>query len=102
MKTKMISRGRAGHSVWLTLILGIALFGLVACATTNSAADNGATGGKSGSDLWAERCSFCHNLRSPASLSDVQWNVAVRHMRERAQLTGEEETKIRTFLQAGN
>ena len=57
---------------------------------------------RSGSEMWAERCSQCHNLRSPASLSDAQWNAAVTHMRIRAYLTGEEEAKIRAFLQAGN
>ena len=58
--------------------------------------------GKIGAQLWAEHCNRCHNYRSPASLDDVQWGVAARHMRVRANLTGAEERAILEFLRAGN
>lgn len=58
--------------------------------------------GRSGAQLWAENCARCHNLRSPASLSDAEWAVAAHHMRIRANLTAEEHTKILEFLQSAN
>jgi hypothetical protein len=56
----------------------------------------------SGSELWAQNCGLCHNTRDPKDYSDAQWSVAVMHMRIQARLTGEEERKIRQFLQASN
>ncbi len=57
---------------------------------------------KSGNQLWAENCTRCHNNRSPAAYSDAQWEVAMHHMRIRANLTAEEHTKILEFLQSAN
>ncbi|GBD87361.1 hypothetical protein BMS3Abin03_01293 [bacterium BMS3Abin03] len=57
---------------------------------------------KPGAMLWAENCGRCHNLRPPSSLTDEQWDVAVLHMRTRANLTEEEAKKIVEFLKAGN
>ena len=58
--------------------------------------------GKSGTQLWSENCTRCHNDRSPASYNDAQWEVAMHHMRIRANLTAEEHTKILEFLQSAN
>lgn len=57
---------------------------------------------KSGNQLWAENCTRCHNNRSPAAYSDAHWEVAMHHMRIRANLTAEEHTKILEFLQSAN
>jgi cytochrome c5 len=57
---------------------------------------------KSGSQLWAETCSRCHNFRPPQYYSDAQWDLIVHHMRLRANLTGGEARKITEFLQASN
>jgi hypothetical protein len=57
---------------------------------------------KSGTELWAENCGRCHNVRSPSSYSGNQWAVIMQHMRMRANLTGEEERTILTLLQAGS
>ncbi|SRR5258707_2698057 len=57
---------------------------------------------KSGAQLWGERCGFCHNVRSPTSFSDAQWEVATLHMRVRANLTGEERRKILEFLKSAD
>ncbi len=57
---------------------------------------------KTGAELWAQWCNRCHNFRSPASLSDSQWNVVLMHMRVRANLTGGEQRAILEYLQAGN
>lgn len=81
------------------LILGCAAnkqSGEVAAGTTPSAAE------KSGAQLWAENCVRCHNIRSPSSYSSAQWEVAMMHMRVRANLTPEEHKKILEFLKSGS
>jgi cytochrome c5 len=57
---------------------------------------------KGGSQLWAENCTRCHNVRPPDYYSDAQWSVITHHMRLRANLTGEETRKITQFLQSAN
>ena len=83
------------------LRLGLAIAaasGLLAagCATTKTTAT--AAVEKSGAQLWADNCQRCHNFRSPTSLSPMQWEVAMLHMRDRANLTREEHEKILAFL----
>ena len=58
--------------------------------------------GKGGAQLWAESCVRCHNVRSPSIYSDAEWDVAMHHMRIRANLTAEESTKILEFLKSAN
>jgi len=53
-------------------------------------------------ELWAQNCERCHNYRSPTSLSDSEWDVAMLHMRHQARLTAEEYTEILKFLKASN
>ena len=82
----------------LTWLIGCATnkqSGEVATGTTPSAAE------KSGAQLWAETCVRCHNIRSPSSLSPAQWEVAMMHMRIRANLTPEQQKKILEFLKSG-
>jgi hypothetical protein len=67
---------------------------------TGTAASNG-TPEKGGAQLWAENCQRCHNTRSPSSYNDAQWEVAMMHMRVRANLTPEEHKKILEFLKQG-
>ena len=57
---------------------------------------------KGSAQLWAENCSRCHNVRSPASYSDAQWEVVGMHMRVRGYLTGEEQRRIVDFLKSAN
>ena len=70
------------------------------CASTNASAT--ADTGKGGAQLWGDNCASCHNTRSPSAYSDAEWDVAMQHMRVRANLTGEEHRKILEFLKAGN
>ena len=94
----------------LMLPAAAAALGLAAgCSEGSSAAppggenaQAGATPEKSGAELWAENCNRCHNVRPPPSFSDAQWQVIVHHMRERANLTGEEARAITVFLQSAN
>ena len=69
-------------------------------ATTGTS--TAATTGKMGAQLWAENCIRCHNIRSPGSLSDAQWDVALLHMRVRANLTAEEHRKILAFMKTAH
>lgn len=57
---------------------------------------------KGGAQLWGENCGRCHNVRSPSSYSDAEWDVAMHHMRIRANLTAEEHNKILEFLKSAN
>jgi hypothetical protein len=74
---------------------------LISCSTTGQSGEVAAGTGKSGAQLWAENCIRCHNIRSPTSLSPAQWEVALMHMRVRANLTPEEHKKILEFLKSG-
>ncbi|HTL56688.1 MAG TPA: hypothetical protein VL361_13470 [Candidatus Limnocylindrales bacterium] len=70
-------------------------------ASTNSVATtSAATAG--GAELWARNCGHCHNIRSPSSYSNAQWEVAVMHMRIRANLTADEHKKILAFLKSAH
>ncbi len=57
---------------------------------------------KGSSQLWQENCMRCHNMRSPTSYSDKEWEIAMHHMRVRAALTAEEQRRILEYLQASN
>jgi hypothetical protein len=57
---------------------------------------------KGAAQLWAENCTRCHNSRDAGSYSDSQWEVAMHHMRIRANLTAEEHKRILEFLKASN
>lgn len=67
-------------------------------AAATAPSDNG----KGGSQLWGENCIRCHNVRSPSSYSDAEWEVAMHHMRIRANLTAEEHKRILEFLKSAN
>lgn len=58
--------------------------------------------GKSGAQLWSEQCQRCHNVRSPSSYSPAQWEVAMLHMRVRANLTPAQHQTILEFLKSAN
>lgn len=92
------------------LSAGISLFA-VGCSVANTPRSTSSTkpgvapapvAAKGGAELWADTCGHCHNLRSPTSYSDAQWDVAVHDMRARANLTGEEQRKIVEFLKSAN
>jgi len=57
---------------------------------------------KSGVKLWADNCTRCHNMRLPDSYSDAQWEIAVLHMRVRANLAAEDARAITEYLKSAN
>lgn len=87
----------------IAICVGAGILIVTSCSTTNqgSAGASPAGTGKSGTQLWADNCQRCHNTRSPSSYNDVQWEVAMMHMRVRANLTPEEHKKILEFLKQG-
>ena len=70
---------------------------ICSCAITNDIAAL-----KAGAQLWGENCLRCHNTPSPETFSDTEWDVAVMHMRVRANLTEDEAVKIAEFLKTAN
>jgi nitrate/TMAO reductase-like tetraheme cytochrome c subunit len=81
----------AGLAVAVILIL-------LGCSSSQTSSESS----KGSAQLWSENCGRCHNLRNPTSYSDVQWEVAMHHMRVRADLTAVEQHKILEFLEASN
>ena len=71
-------------------------------ATKNQTAAEAKSSGKGGAQLWTENCIRCHNIRSPSTYSDAEWEVSMHHMRIRANLTAEEHKKILQFLKSAN
>ena len=97
-----------GYSLAALAALIASLSFPVCSATAGDKTTSAATGvapapvGKSGAQLWAEQCQRCHNVRSPSSYSSAQWDVAMLHMRVRANLTPEQHQKILEFLKSAN
>jgi len=84
-------------------LLSMAGLLLVGCASTLAPVTSpGGVASKGGAQLWAESCVRCHNVRSPSIYSDAEWDVAMHHMRIRANLTAAESTKILEFLKSAN
>ena len=101
-KTSKAFAGTAGHA------LAAVGFMLAGCSTSNGTTPAKAAGQKptvtaqSGATLWAQNCGHCHNIRSPDSYSDAQWEVAALHMRVRANLKAEEHKLILAFLKSAH
>ena len=90
----------------LLSITGLYLAGCTSTPTEHdgqkAATGSAMSAGKGGAQLWAESCVRCHNVRSPSIYSDAEWDVAMHHMRIRANLSAEESTKILEFLKSAN
>ena len=98
---------------WLTgaTATALATLGLLlaGCSTTAPGTGAGAASPQkntattqTGAQLWALNCGHCHNIRSPSSYSDAQWDVVMLHMRVRANLTAEEHQQILAFLKSAH
>ena len=91
----------------LASLCGVGLL-LAACSTTPDGSASQMNNlratsiSKGASQLWAENCVRCHNVRSPSVYSDAEWDVAMHHMRIRANLTADESMKILEFLKSAN
>ena len=90
MKTKILIPAIAFAIYFPTLFLN-------SCSTTNNIIS-----AKTGAQLWGENCQRCHNTPDPVTYTDDQWEAVSMHMQIRANLTQDEITKIREFLQSAN
>jgi mono/diheme cytochrome c family protein len=104
MKTTSLNRMLPG-------LLPIVVTGLIlaGCASPESKSDSKiksaaepASGSVAGAQMWAQNCGHCHNIRSPSSYSDAQWDVVMLHMRIRANLTPKEHQAILAFLKSAH
>ena len=96
--------------------IGLAIVALLVPGCSTATPPKGETGdgaGKSsvaaapaaqsgGAELWGRNCGHCHNIRSPSSYSDAQWEVVMLHMRVRANLTADEHKQILAFLKSAH
>ena len=100
MRTRMIAMSLAAGM----LSVGAIVTGGCATTPTASATTRPASlaAEKSGAQLWTDNCMRCHNLRGPETYSAMQWEVAMHHMRLRANLTGQETRKITEFLKSAS
>lgn len=94
-------------NISLKIITGIALVILIATACSPVAMLqkldwNQTQPRKTGVQLWAENCSRCHNPRAIDSYSDAEWDVAMLHMRIRANLAAEDARAITEYLKSAN
>jgi len=71
-------------------------------ADSNGEVKTESNGGLSGEELWSNNCQRCHNLRSPAMQTPVQWQIIVHHMRVRANITGSDARAIADFLKSAS
>lgn len=55
-----------------------------------------------GAQAWADNCGQCHNIRDPKEFSARSWDVFVKHMRVRANISGDTADDIAAFLRASN
>ncbi len=89
-------KNKISKILFVSLVVLFISIVVVACASNISNSE------KPGALLWGENCGRCHNVRPPSNLTDSEWDVAVMHMRTRANLTETEAEKIAAFLKAAN
>ena len=96
---QIIWRGVGFPGTAIVVCLATLTWLAIGCSTAGTSASTAS--GKGGTQLWAANCQRCHNTRSPSTYNDAQWEVAMMHMRVRANLTPEEHKQILEFLKSG-
>lgn len=86
----------------IPIIIALFTFAAVMVVISSCSSTNSLVEAKSGAQLWGENCIRCHNAPSPETFSDTEWDVAIMHMRIRANLTENEAVKIAAFLKIAN
>jgi len=92
-------------NVSIVSILTVIFVSACSSATFNQSAEGDKSSpviATNGVQLWADNCARCHNMRTPESYSDAQWDVAVLHMRVRANLTANDANAIVKYLKSAN
>ena len=95
---------KKGGVIAVATLTALVTFFLLSLAGPNRAADADSPKGvlKTGAQLWAENCMTCHEDRPRTSFSPAQSEATLRHMREEADLSPEEQEVILGFLKSGN
>ena len=85
-------------------LTALVTFFLLSLARPNRAAGADSPEGvlKTGAQLWAENCMTCHEDRPRTSFNPAQSEATLRHMREEADFSPEEQEAILGFLKSGN
>jgi len=86
----------------LSLVLTGSFWDALAGSSEPSDTSADSSGGLSGEELWSNNCQRCHNLRSPAMQTPVEWQIIVHHMRVRANITGSDARAIADFLKSAS
>jgi hypothetical protein len=86
----------------LIIIISVVVIVIAFTTSINSCKPSEVIVAKSGAQIWGETCIRCHNAADPATLSDVEWDVAAMHMQIRANLTPDEIKKVTEFLKSAN
>jgi cytochrome c553 len=86
----------------IIVILSVIAGAIAFASSFNSCKPSEAITTKSGAQIWGETCVRCHNTPSPATFSDVEWDVATMHMQLRANLTADEIEKVTKYLKSAN
>ena len=73
---------------------------LFSMSTATVASDTYVADIANGTQVWADTCMRCHNLRPPSDLTNRAWSISMNHMRVRAGLTGKETRDILAFILA--
>jgi hypothetical protein len=115
-KEKLIMKQKLTWFFAATSSIGLAILALAIAGCSTAALSKGGNADESGkpavavaktartggAELWGRNCGHCHNIRSPASYSDAQWEVVMLHMRVRANLTADEHKEILAFLKSAH
>jgi Zn-finger protein len=100
MVRRILERG-----ISVSRLLAFLLFApLVVCAEETPRTDAGVRSDEQekGAQLWNERCGKCHTKHTSEQYTDEEWRKIVAHMRDKAELTNEEQRQIETFLRTTN
>lgn len=84
-----------------TIVLMLAL-GATALVLPAHAAGQNAELVAEGARIYGTQCARCHNLRSPAEFTDLNWRTIIAQMRARANLTRSQARAVLAFVQATN
>lgn len=87
---------------WTLAVATVTSLSVAAACTSTGTSTGTSSVSPSGTELWSQHCSRCHNIRSPSEFSDSEWDAVMLHMRIRADLTGGEARSILAFLKASN
>jgi len=82
-----------------TMVIAIVV---TAVLTSGCATQRDLSAQKSGAELWAQNCIRCHNIPSPDSFNDEDWETIGLHMKVRANMTSEQIGKIIEFMKTAN